>query len=75
MSSHLRPLLISLLLASTFAFAAVGPRGVTIREGVIYISPDTNSAKLSNISRGREVVVLERSPGWVHVGRHGRIQS
>ncbi len=55
------------LVACISAFAAVGPRGITIREGVIYISPDTSSAKLSNIARGREVVVLERTPGWVHV--------
>jgi hypothetical protein len=68
MSSNLRlsPLLL-LLFASTLAFAAVGPRGTTIREGVIYISPDTSSAKLSDISRGRDVVVLERTPGWIHV--------
>ena len=67
MSSHLRSLLLPLLLTSALAFAAVGPRGTTIREGFIYISPDTSSAKLSNISRGRDVVVLEHSPGWVHV--------
>jgi hypothetical protein len=67
MSSHLRALFFPLLLASTLAFAAVGPRGVIIREGFIYISPDTSSAKLSNIGRGREVVVLEHSPGWAHV--------
>jgi outer membrane protein assembly factor BamD (BamD/ComL family) len=68
MSSPLRFSLIALLLvASTFVLAAVGPRGTTIREGVIYISPDANSAKLSNITRGRDVVVLEHSPGWVHV--------
>jgi outer membrane protein assembly factor BamD (BamD/ComL family) len=42
-------------------------RGVMAREGIIYISPNTSSAKLSNISRGREVTVLERAPGWVHV--------
>ena len=65
--------LLVLLLASTLAFAAVGPRGLTIREGVIYVSPDTTSAKLSNISRGREVVVLEHSPGWVHLV--GTVQS
>jgi hypothetical protein len=68
MSSHLHVLrLLPLLLVSSLSFAAVGPRGVTIREGVIYISPDANSAKLSNITRGREVVVLERSPGWIHL--------
>ena len=38
-----------------------------LREGIIYISPDTSSAKLSNIGRGREVAVLDRTPGWVHV--------
>ncbi len=38
-----------------------------MRDGIIYITPDTSSAKLSNIGRGREVAVLERTPGWVHV--------
>lgn len=56
-----------LLFASTLTFAAVGPRGIMIRDGVIYISPDAHSSKLSNIGRGREVVVLERTPGWVQV--------
>jgi len=37
-----------------------------LREGIIYISPDTSSAKLSNIGRGREVAIIERTPGWVH---------
>ncbi len=41
-------------------------RGVMLCEGIIYISPDTSSAKLSNIGRGREVTVIERTPGWVH---------
>ena len=51
---------------SLTAFAAT-ERGVMMREGIIYISPDTSSAKLSNIGRGREVAVIERTPGWVHV--------
>jgi len=38
-----------------------------LREGTIYITPDTTSSKLSNIGRGREVTVLERTPGWAHV--------
>ena len=41
-------------------------RGVMLREGIIYISPSTSSAKISNIGRGREVTVLDRAPGWVH---------
>jgi len=54
-----------LVFFSPSLFAA--ERGVMAREGIIYISPNTSSAKLSNISRGREVTVLERAPGWVHV--------
>ncbi len=42
-------------------------RGIMIREGVIYVAPNTSSDKISNISRGREVAVMERSPGWVNV--------
>ncbi len=42
-------------------------RGIIIREGIIYVSPDTSSAKLSNISRGREVAIVEHSPGWLNV--------
>jgi len=69
MPSHLRPTVIVLLtlFATSLTFAAAGPRGVTVREAIIYIAPDAKSAKLSNIARGREVVVLERSPGWVQV--------
>ena len=54
-----------LILFSSGLFAV--ERGVMLREGVIYISPDSSSAKLSNIGRGREVTVLDRAPGWVHV--------
>ena len=42
-------------------------RGVIIREAVIYVSPDASAAKLSNVSRGREVAVVERSAGWANV--------
>jgi hypothetical protein len=38
-----------------------------MREAVIYVQPDTSSAKLSNIARGRELTVLDRSNGWAHV--------
>lgn len=55
-----------------FFFSALLPalaieRGVMLRDGVIYVSPSTESAKISNISRGREVAVMERTPGWVNV--------
>lgn len=38
-----------------------------VREAIIYVQPATQSAKLSNVARGREATVLERSPGWIHV--------
>ena len=41
--------------------------GIMVRQGVIYVTPSTSSAKLSDIQRGREVAVLERTPGWVNV--------
>lgn len=48
------------------AMAAV-ERGIIIREAVIYIAPDASAAKLSNVGRGREVAITERSPGWLNV--------
>lgn len=54
-----------IVLACLPAFAI--ERGIIIREGVIYVSPDSSSAKLSNISRGREVAVMEHAHGWANV--------
>ncbi len=42
-------------------------RGATVREGRIYISPSTSSEKLTDVTRGREVAVLERSGEFLHV--------
>ena len=46
---------------STHAFAA-GEHGALVRDANIYLSPDPNSAKLAEIERGRELVILETSP-------------
>ena len=54
-----------LMLLSGAAMAA--ERGTVIRKAVIYVAPDVSSAKLATADRGREAVVLERTPGWVHV--------
>ncbi len=54
-----------LLLGSLPALAI--ERGIMIRQGEIYVNPSTDSAKLSDIGRGREVAILERTPGWVNV--------
>ncbi len=59
--------LIFVLLAALCVPAAAMERGIMIREGVIYVGPNTTSAKLSNIQRGREVAVLEHVNGWANV--------
>jgi outer membrane protein assembly factor BamD (BamD/ComL family) len=55
-----------LLLALTLpAWAA--ERALPVREAVLYVAPDVTSAKLTTVSRGRELVILEKSQGWLHV--------
>jgi len=59
--------LYALMIATSTAAMAVIERGIIIRVGIIYVAPDASSAKLSNVTRGREVAVIERSPGWANV--------
>ena len=47
--------------------AAAAERALPVREAVLYVAPDVTSARLGNVSRGRELVILEKSPGWLHV--------
>jgi len=42
-------------------------RGTLVREAVLYLSPDTSSNKLAQVERGRELILLEKSPNWLHV--------
>ena len=53
--------------AMSIAGMAAIERGIIVREGTIYVAPEPSSAKLSNIGRGREVAIVERSPGWLNV--------
>ena len=57
----------ALVAALPMGAMAVIERGVIIREAIIYVSPDASAAKLSNVGRGREVAVVERSSGWANV--------
>lgn len=57
----------ALVLAMSMAAMAAVERGIIIREAIIYVAPDASSAKLSNVGRGREVAVIEHSPGWANV--------
>jgi hypothetical protein len=60
--------LFAAILAMTRIAAAVGyERGAMVRVGTLYLSPDANSAKLAEVERGREIIVLETSRDWVHV--------
>src|SRR5882762_10156558 len=54
-------------MAAGTSFLLAAERGVLVREAVLYLSPDTASNKLSEVSRGREVILLERSRNWLHV--------
>ena len=55
-----------LVLSAAAAFA-LGERGTVLRETRIYISPDATSARVGDALRGHEMIVLERTNGWVHV--------
>src|SRR5216684_6761686 len=60
-------LVAAIVLFTIGARAAEYLRGAMVHAGAIYISPDTSSAKLGEVGRGREVIILETSRGWVHV--------
>jgi outer membrane protein assembly factor BamD (BamD/ComL family) len=55
------------LLLVTLPAVAATERGIMVREGTIYISPDASSSKLSDIGRGREVAIVEHGHGWLNV--------
>lgn len=55
------------VLSCVSAFAATYQRGAMVREATIYVSPDPSSAKLGDLGRGREVIILESPRDWVHV--------
>jgi len=57
---------IGLLLSTSFAFAQA-PRGTLVHEATLHIAPDSQSAKLSEVARGHELVILETSRDWAHV--------
>lgn len=59
-------LLCFVVLACLPAVATI-ERGVMLRAGVIYVDPSSDSTKLSNIGRGRDVAVMQRSKGWANV--------
>jgi hypothetical protein len=61
-----KPLLALFLCLATLA-AAQTQRGVMVREAPLYISPDSRSAKLGTVARGREVAIIDQSKNFVKV--------
>ncbi len=56
-----------ILLISAAAWAAQAERAIMAREATIYLSPDTSSQKIGEVGRGREVAIIDKSPGWLQV--------
>ena len=64
----------ALLLCAVQATAApkppapsLGPKATVIRNTNLYVGPDTTSARLAEVSPGREMVIGERNGPWVRV--------
>jgi outer membrane protein assembly factor BamD (BamD/ComL family) len=57
----------ALLLLCPSASQAAYRHGAMLRVASLYLTPDTSSQKLGEIERGREVIVLDNSTGWLHV--------
>lgn len=58
-------LIVAVLAGNSRLLAA--DRGSLVREAVLYISPDSTSSKLAQVERGRELILLDKSHGWLHV--------
>ena len=56
-----------LLGAAASGQSAPAERSVLVRPAIVYLSPDTSSAKVATIERGREVAILAKSHEWVQV--------
>src|SRR5215469_4092614 len=58
-----------LLLLGSVLTSGAAVRATTIRVAPIYLSPDTSSAKLADVDRGREIIFLDTATNntWAHV--------
>jgi hypothetical protein len=58
--------LLTLLFAGALPSAAI-IRGAMMRVATIYVAPDANAAKLAEVERGREVIIIQSSRDWINV--------
>jgi outer membrane protein assembly factor BamD (BamD/ComL family) len=65
MMSRILYLIVLIALCNSLLLAA--ERGTIVREAVIYLSPDSASNKLGQVERGRELILLDKTPNWLHV--------
>lgn len=56
-----------LILAAGGAAFGMAEHASLVRVANIYVAPDSSSAKLAEVERGRELVILETSRDWLHV--------
>ena len=77
----LRPApLVLTLLFSTLAPAQkpqqhIGERATVLHTAVVYVGPDADSQKVSEVSPGNEVVVIERSGPWMKVFANTNVEE
>jgi outer membrane protein assembly factor BamD (BamD/ComL family) len=57
---------VSLSLCASFALADA-LRGTLVHEETIRVAPDSAAARLADVGRGRELVIIDTSREWVHV--------
>src|SRR4051812_9517779 len=68
LTSMKRLLIAAIVLVCLPSFAAEAVRGIMVRSAQIYLHPASDSQRVGQIDRGREVAVLEDpGKGWVHV--------
>src|ERR1700716_3599062 len=59
--------LAAILLLSTSTALAQAPRGTLVHEGTLHIAPDARPAKLNDLARGHDLIILGTSRDWPHV--------
>jgi outer membrane protein assembly factor BamD (BamD/ComL family) len=59
--------LVSFLLLAAMSVFGLGEHGTLVRVANMYVSPDEKSAKLAEIGRGYDLVVIENSRDWAHI--------
>ena len=60
-------LLAAIIVAVTSLAAAQAQRGTLVHEEAIRVSPSADAAKLGEVGRGHELVIIDSSRDWTHV--------